>query len=57
MRAFNIAMFGFDLAAQESPNALTNLGKAGRNFVKREMDTAKEKKKQKKGGSLIHSNI
>jgi len=48
MRAFNIAMFGFDLAAQESPNALTNLGKAGRNFVKREMDTAKEKKKQKK---------
>ena len=47
MRAFNIAMLGFEMAAGESPSALVNLGKAGASFTQREMDRAKEKKKQK----------
>lgn len=42
----NLAMFGFAMAAGESPNALTNIGKAGMKFADKAADTAKAKRKR-----------
>tara|TARA_E500000305_G_scaffold57427_1_gene45770 strand:- start:373 stop:2241 length:1869 start_codon:yes stop_codon:yes gene_type:complete len=47
MRGFNLAMFGFAMAAGQSPNALQNIGNAGKEFVKLERADAKEKKAKK----------
>ena len=42
----NLAMFGFAMAAGESPNALTNIGRAGMKFADKAADTAKARRKR-----------